>query len=82
MIYLTLTMRRTALRAAAEPERLALKKHEGDYSMMRSRSETEGWLRDTLKGGDSMDGQRLKRARERFRAQSSARFIGRLKLSA
>jgi hypothetical protein len=29
--------------------------------MMRSRSETEGWLRDTLKGGDSMDGQRLKR---------------------
>jgi hypothetical protein len=29
--------------------------------MMRSRSETEGWLRDTLKGGDSMDGKRLKR---------------------
>jgi hypothetical protein len=28
--------------------------------MMRSRSETEGWLRDTLKGGDSMDGKRLK----------------------
>jgi hypothetical protein len=28
---------------------------------MRSRSETEGWLRDTLKGGDSMDGKRLKR---------------------
>ena len=29
--------------------------------MMRSRSETEGWLRDTLKRGDSMDGKRLKR---------------------
>ena len=28
--------------------------------MMRSRSETEDWLRDTLKGGDSMDGKRLK----------------------
>ena len=28
--------------------------------MMHSRSETEGWLRDTLKGGDSMDGKRLK----------------------
>ena len=28
--------------------------------MMRSRSETEGWLCDTLKGGDSMDGKRLK----------------------
>src|SRR5687767_14746456 len=29
-------------------------------SMMRSRSETEGWLRHTLKGCDSMDGKRLK----------------------
>jgi hypothetical protein len=28
--------------------------------MMRSRSETEGWLRHTLKDGDSMDGKRLK----------------------
>jgi hypothetical protein len=28
--------------------------------MMRSRSKTEGWLRDTLKGGDSIDGKRLK----------------------
>jgi hypothetical protein len=25
-----------------------------------ARSEAEGWLRDTLKGGDSMDGKRLK----------------------
>ena len=29
-------------------------------SMMRSRSETEGWLCDTLKDGDTMDGKRLK----------------------
>ena len=29
--------------------------------MMRSRSETEEWLRDTLKGGDSMDGKDLKK---------------------
>lgn len=29
--------------------------------MMRSRSETEGWLRGTLKGGDSMDGKGLKK---------------------
>jgi hypothetical protein len=28
--------------------------------MMRSRSETEGWLRHTLKDGDTMDGKRLK----------------------
>ena len=28
--------------------------------MMRSRSKTEGWLRDTLRGGDSIDGKRLK----------------------
>jgi hypothetical protein len=33
----------------------------GGAGVMRSRSETEGWLRDTLKGGDSIDGQRLKR---------------------
>jgi hypothetical protein len=48
--------------------------------MMRSRSETEGWLRDTLKGGDSMDGKRLKGLASDSGIKE--RFIERPKLSA